>query len=97
MIFADRIVIARVSLLHAADGRHDLARRAIAALEGVVVDEGLLHGMQRSVGARQPFDGGDLMALRRHRQRQARKDAHAVDRAPCRRRTGRDRSPFLIR
>jgi len=41
-----------VAFLHAADGRHDLARRAIAALEGIVIHEGLLHWMQRSVRTR---------------------------------------------
>ena len=73
------IVVARVPLFHAADGRHDLARRAIAALEGVVIDEGLLHRMQRSVRTRQPFDGADLMALGRDREREARKDPHPVN------------------
>ena len=29
----------------ASDWRHNLARRAVAALEAVVVDEGLLHGV----------------------------------------------------
>ena len=41
-----------------AGGRTDLSRRAVAALEGVVIDERLLQGMQRAV-LRQPFDRGD--------------------------------------
>ena len=32
-----------------ADGRANLARRAVAALERIVVDERLLHRMQRAV------------------------------------------------
>src|SRR5262245_62030474 len=42
---ADLGVAADAALRDEADGRHDLARGAVAALEGVVVDEGLLHGM----------------------------------------------------
>ena len=39
-------------------GRTDLSRRAVAALECVVVDEGLLERMKRAV-LRQPFNGCD--------------------------------------
>src|SRR5262249_21964924 len=51
--------------------RHDLAGRAVAALEGVVVDEGLLHRVQRPVGRGESLDGGHGGALRRHRQGEA--------------------------
>src|ERR1700677_2300254 len=78
-VFADRVLIARVPLLHAADGRHDLARRAIAALEGVVIDKGLLHRMQGSVRVREPLDCAHPMALGRDGEGEARKDPHAVD------------------
>ena len=37
-----------------ADGRHDLPGRAVAALEGVVIDEGLLHRMQLAVRLARP-------------------------------------------
>ncbi len=57
--------------LHAGDRRHDLPGRAVAALEGVVIDEGLLHRMQLAVAAGEAFDGGDLPAFDAHRQRQA--------------------------
>jgi hypothetical protein len=41
---------------------------AEGALEALFVDHALLHGMQRAVGAGQPFDGGDLLAARGVRQ-----------------------------
>src|SRR5205085_6693067 len=43
-------------------GRHDLSRRAVAALEAVVLDEGRLQRMQL-VAARQALDGRDLRAV----------------------------------
>jgi hypothetical protein len=58
--------------------RHDLSRRAIAALEGVLVDEGLLHRMQLAV-LRKPLDGGDLLAFGGQRQRQAGEHAAAFN------------------
>src|SRR5207248_4931124 len=61
-IFADIIVAGSVAFLDAGDRRHDLARRAVAALERVLLDEGLLHRMQLVAGG-QPLDGGDLAAL----------------------------------
>ena len=45
------------------DGAHDHARGAKAALQAVMIAEGLLHGMQRAVGSGQPLDGGDRLAL----------------------------------
>src|SRR5215469_5613367 len=38
--------------------RHDLARRAEAALRSKLFDESLLHRMEFAVRAFQPFDGG---------------------------------------
>src|SRR4051794_37111877 len=38
-VFADLLRLLRMAFLDAADRRHDLARRAVAALEGVVVEE----------------------------------------------------------
>ena len=58
--------------------RADLSRRAVAALERVMVDERLLQRMQRAV-RRQAFDRGDLGAVLHDGQRQAGIDAPAVD------------------
>ena len=54
----------------AGDRRHDLAGRAIAALEGVVLDEGGLHRVQLAALG-QALDGGDRAALDGGGQRQA--------------------------
>src|SRR5258708_3607474 len=43
------------------DGAEDHAGRAVAALERVVVEEGLLHDVQ-GAGGGEPFDGGDAFA-----------------------------------
>ena len=40
-------IVARLALVDQADRAHDLARRAEAALEAVMRDEGGLHRMQR--------------------------------------------------
>ena len=60
------------------DRRADLPRRAVAALEAVMLDERLLQRVQ-AVAVRQALDRGDLAALVLHRQRQAGVDALAVD------------------
>ena len=54
------------------------ARRAIAALEGVVVHEGLLQRMQRATLA-QALDRDDVRAIARYGERQAAVDSLAVD------------------
>ncbi len=59
-----------MTFAHAGDRRHDLTRRAIAALKRVVVDECLLHRMQ-TVAACEPLDRRDRLALGRNRERQA--------------------------
>ena len=56
--------------------RADLPRRAVAALERVMVDERLLQRMQRAVG-RETLDRGDLRAIVHDGKRQAR-----IDRRP---------------
>ena len=61
-----------------ADRRADLARRAVAALEAVVLDERRLQRVQ-VVRRAQPLDGDDLVALVHDRERQAGVDAPAVD------------------
>src|ERR1700677_977679 len=55
-ILADFRVAAGAAFAHAADRRHDLSGGAVAALESVMVDEGLLHGMQRPIWTRQALD-----------------------------------------
>ena len=55
----------------------NLPWRAITALEGIGIDEGLLHGMQPVV-FRQTFDGGYCLAFGHGRQPQARLDASPV-------------------
>lgn len=61
-IFPDLIGIGGVAFLHTGHGGHDLPWSAIAALEAVIVDEGLLHRVQLSVRG-QTFDRGDLLTL----------------------------------
>jgi hypothetical protein len=60
--FADRGAASRLAAADAGDGRHDLVGGAVAALEGVVVDEGCLHGVQ-GVALGEAFDRGDGAAL----------------------------------
>src|SRR6056297_1180049 len=58
------VVLGRVRvLLEQAGGRHHHARRAVAALETVVLHEGLLHRVQRSVSGGHAFDGAHLLAV----------------------------------
>jgi hypothetical protein len=66
------------ALLHAGDRGHDLSRRAIAALESVLVDEGLLHRV-RMITMGKTFDGRDFLILRCKRQSQARHHTTAID------------------
>jgi len=60
-----------VSLADARDGGHDLARGTVAALKSVVVDEGLLHRMQRAVRRCESFDCLDRLALHGNGQGEA--------------------------
>jgi hypothetical protein len=55
-MLADLIERLRSALGHQADCRADLARSAIAALESIVLDEGLLQRVQHAP-LRQSFDG----------------------------------------
>ena len=41
-----------VAFVDTGNRRHDLAGRAVAALQGVVIDECLLHGMQFTIRGR---------------------------------------------
>src|SRR2546423_13394141 len=56
--------------------RHDLSGLAIAALRHVLADPGLLQWM-RELG-REPFNGGDLLALRARDRRDTRSHRFAV-------------------
>ncbi len=72
--------------------RAELPRRAVAALERVVLDECALERVQR----RRPgeaLDGDDLGAAVRDREREAARSRAARRSGPCTRRTGRGRSP----
>ena len=77
-IFADARVRDGPAFVNTGDSRHDLTRRAVSALEGIVADERLLYRVQAAVdrqtldrGNRQPFDLG--------RKRQASEDAPSID------------------
>ncbi len=68
-----------MAFLDATDRRQNLAGCAITALEGVVVDEGMLHGMQFAVWPSQSLDRRDLTASKGYRERQTGKLASPVD------------------
>src|SRR5919112_6391445 len=65
-------------LLQQADGGHDHARRAVAALQTVRLVESLLHGMPHTI-LRDAPDGGDLVPVGLHRKDRARLDRLTVD------------------
>src|SRR6266540_6059168 len=73
----DLRVRSRPALGQQTEPGHDLTRRAVAALESVVADEGLLQRVQPPVPC-QPFDRHDLAALGGDGQREARQDTPAV-------------------
>ena len=66
-----------MALVDAGDAGHDLPGRAIAALEGVALDEGGLQRM-KLIALRQAFDGRDLAPLHERGEREARFHALAV-------------------
>src|SRR5688572_3555416 len=68
----------RARLGEKADRGADLPRSAVAALEGVVLDEGGLHGVEL-VALCEAFDGRDLAALQGGGEGQAGQHAPAVD------------------
>src|SRR6266542_420656 len=55
-----------MALLDAGNRRHDLARRAIAALEGIMGEECRLDRMKIGSASAQAFDGGDRPAIDMH-------------------------------
>src|SRR5207249_1375382 len=56
-VLADLVVVAGVALPDAGQAGHDLAGRAVAALQRVVVDERLLQRVQPAVRPGDAFDG----------------------------------------
>src|SRR5207237_523798 len=52
------VIVGPARLAEQRDGRHDLSGRAVAALQAVVIDEGLLHRME-SIGVGEAFDRRD--------------------------------------
>src|SRR5262249_20198484 len=78
-IFADVGSVRGMAFVDAGHRRHVLARRTVAALEGVVVDERLLHRVERAVGFGQSFDRRDAAALRGGGERETREYPAAVD------------------
>src|SRR4029079_6227855 len=76
--FGDLRVGRSVPLLEQGDRGHQLAGRAEAALEGVVGDEGALHGMKLLVLGK-TLDRGHLTPLACDRERQAGEDATPID------------------
>ena len=68
----------RVALVNEALRRADLARRTVAALEGVVFDERRLEWVEVA-WLTKSFDGGDFAAVQCHRQLKAGVGAHAID------------------
>src|SRR6478752_986931 len=65
--------------VHHIHGGHDHPGGAIAALQAVVLAEGLLHGMQRSARLGQALDGGDVGVLELPNEYSAGFDRLAVD------------------
>jgi hypothetical protein len=75
---ADLIRSFRLALRDQTGRRADLPRRAVPALESVVVDERLLQRMQRAVDS-EAFNRGDLGTVVHHRKCQAGIDAPSVN------------------
>ena len=71
-------VVAGLALAHQADRAHDLARRAEAALEAVMGDEGGLHRVE-PVAVGEALDRQHVGAVQADGQRQAGIDAPPVD------------------
>ncbi|KJF70196.1 hypothetical protein RP75_27750 [Agrobacterium arsenijevicii] len=78
-VFADILVSACVTFANTGDGRHDLARRAISALEGIMLDKSGLNRMHHTVGGLQAFDRRDGTALDLGRQGETAQNALAID------------------
>src|SRR3954464_15837234 len=73
----DVLIRRGVALLEQLHRGHDLTGRAVAALEGVVLDERPLHRVKLAV-RRQALDRRDLVPLAGDRERQAREHPSAI-------------------
>ena len=60
-----------MTFFHTGDRRHNLARRAVTALKGIVVDEGLLHGVQASIVTGDTFNCSKVPTLHSHCEQKA--------------------------
>src|SRR5262245_51377334 len=78
-VFADLGIGACMTFLDAGDCRHDLARRAVAALEGILSGKGGLHRVQLGTLRRQTFDSRDRTSLNLCSEREAGENALAAD------------------
>ena len=77
---ADGLLIEIVALaVHDIDGGHDHARRAVAALQPMVLAEGLLHRMQRPARLGEALNGQNLGAVELPGEDGARLHGLAVD------------------
>src|ERR1700746_3448920 len=72
-----RMALSFASLFQKRHGRHDLPRRAVAALKTVVLEESGLHRMKPAI-FRESLDGGDFVLLMHHREGEAGIDAPSV-------------------
>lgn len=69
----------RMTFLDASDGRDDLPWCAVSALKRVVIDEGLLHWMQRAIGLREALDRRHILAFRACSQSEAGQNTPAIN------------------
>jgi hypothetical protein len=63
-VFANLLRRGGVTLIYACYRSHDMARRAIAALERIMINEGLLHWMDFAFRWRQAFNRRHLAPVR---------------------------------
>jgi hypothetical protein len=78
-VFANLLRRSGATLIYACYRSHDLARRAIAALERIMINEGMLHWMEFAFLWRHAFNRRHLAPISVHRRGQARYDAPAVE------------------
>ena len=69
----------RMAFLHAGNRGHDLTGRAVATLKAVLVDERILHRMQRSIGTSEAFDCFDALTLRCRCKGETRQHSFAIN------------------
>lgn len=67
-----------MAFLNTGDGGENLARGAVPALKGIMVDEGLLHRMQTSPDCRKALDRGHVLPIGHDREGHAGQDPPAI-------------------